>query len=340
MTRPAIPSDSELEDASFASGADFLRHDALENNAPTTISELLRTILHREDDIAASLAEIKAMLPGSPPPHPARPVQTTAQVVIAEKHSDYMQLVARVRQVVRQTVPPGATIAVVSKGDEHLLKLEGLNAWHFPRRDDGVYAGHHPADSAAAISHLDQLREKGADYFLLPQTAFWWLDHYREFRDHLDARHRVVVRQEDACIIYALRDTSAPHHAESQSGAAEHHLLEQFRRLVRLLLPVDAKVLVVGKGEPELIDLQGLKASPFPQDATGVYAGYYPADSADAIAHLGKLRKAGAEYLVFPKEAFWWLTFYCDFAAHLARRCRLVTRQEHVCIIFDLRRTT
>lgn len=336
MSQPACPPDAGIEEWAAAEEVTSQRLHPLEDS-PT--AELLRAILQREDELAAAIAEIEATLFGSAPPAggPARPVQTTTQSAIAEKHSNYLQLVARVRQVVRQAVPPGATIAVVSKGDEQLLKLEGLQTWHFPRRDDGVYAGHHPADSAAAIAHLEKLRDKGADYFLLPQTAFWWLDHYREFGDHLGTRCRLVVRQEDACIIYALREAGAPRHETAQAGATRHHSLAQFRRLVCLLLPLDAKVLVVGKGEPAMIDLPGLKASPFPQDATGVYAGYYPECSADASGHLDALRKAGAEYLVFPKEAFWWLTFYREFAAHLAHRCRLVTRQEHVCIIFDLR---
>ena len=336
MTPTACPPDAGIEELAAAVESTSQRLHPFEDS-PT--AELLRAILQREDELAAAIAEIEATLFGSASPAvgPARPVQTTTQSAIAEKHSNYMQLVARVRQVVRQAVPPGATIAVVSKGDEQLLKLEGLQAWHFPRRDDGVYAGHHPADSAAAIAHLEKIRDKGADYFLLPQTAFWWLDHYREFGDHLGARCRLVVRQEDACIIYALRDGATPRHDASEASAPRHHFLEQFRRLVCLLLPPDAKVLVVCKGESAMIDLPGLKASPFPQDATGVYAGYSPACSADASGHLDEMRKAGAEYVVFPRDAFWWLTFYKEFAAHLARRCRLVTRQAHVCIIFDLR---
>ena len=60
------------------------------------------------------------------------------------KLSDYDQLVLRIREVVSGALPPGATVIVVSKGDEELLKLDEIRAWHFPRYEDGVYAGYYP----------------------------------------------------------------------------------------------------------------------------------------------------------------------------------------------------
>jgi hypothetical protein len=41
-----------------------------------------------------------------------------------------------------------------------------------------------------AISHLEALLEKGTRFLLFPGTAFWWLGHYGEFRDHLDSHYR------------------------------------------------------------------------------------------------------------------------------------------------------
>jgi hypothetical protein len=87
-------------------------------------------------------------------------------------------------------IPPGAIFLVVSKGDDALLQLAGCTGWHFPRTENGAYAGHHPADSAEAIAHLESLRAQGARYLLFPSTSFWWLDSYPEFREHLDTRYR------------------------------------------------------------------------------------------------------------------------------------------------------
>ena len=101
-------------------------------------------------------------------------------------------------------LPVDATVLVISKGDDDLLKLDGRTAWHFPRAETGAYAGYYPADSAAAIEHLERLRAQGASHLLLPSVARWWLDHYADFRGHLERHYSVVVDRDDACLVYAL----------------------------------------------------------------------------------------------------------------------------------------
>jgi len=105
---------------------------------------------------------------------------------------------------VARDVPEGATVAVVSKGDSELIDLPGRRGVHFPQSPDGAYAGHHPSDSADAIAGLDAARTRGARYLLFPATAFWWLEHYDEFRNHLD-EHYTRVRDDDACVLYDVR---------------------------------------------------------------------------------------------------------------------------------------
>ena len=116
----------------------------------------------------------------------------------------YQLLVGRIREVVRNALPPEATVIVVSKGDDELLELNGKKAWHFPQNRDGLYAGYHPADSAEAIAHLEELWAKGGDYLLFPSSAFWWLEHYKEFDQHLKSRYRVALHEEETCKIFAL----------------------------------------------------------------------------------------------------------------------------------------
>jgi glycosyltransferase involved in cell wall biosynthesis len=71
------------------------------------------------------------------------------------------------------------------------------------------FTGYYPADSDEAVERLEGLRAKGADFLLFPCTAFWWLDHYQKFREHLDAHYPVVVRDENTCIIFDLRNPPA-----------------------------------------------------------------------------------------------------------------------------------
>lgn len=116
----------------------------------------------------------------------------------------YRQVIVKVRDAVRRSVPEGATVLVVSKGDDDLLKLAGREAWHFPRGDDGGYPGYKPTDSQEAIQHLEALRDQGGQYLLFPSTALWWLDHYGDFRQHLERNYRVAFSREDTCMIFEL----------------------------------------------------------------------------------------------------------------------------------------
>lgn len=122
----------------------------------------------------------------------------------------YAQHTEAVCEAALRTIPPDATVLVISKGDESLVTLPGRQAWHFPRTETGVYAGYYPRDSAAAIEHLEALRAQGAGYLLLPRTAFWWLDHYEEFRQHLETRYHLLFRADGVCAIYDILPASTP----------------------------------------------------------------------------------------------------------------------------------
>ena len=98
---------------------------------------------------------------------------------------------------------------VASRGDEELVKLYGRRAWHFPRLANGTYLGHHPANSEAAIVHLQTMRALGATHFVLPEPSRWWLDHYAELSLYLETRCRVLFRNDDICRIYSLVDRPA-----------------------------------------------------------------------------------------------------------------------------------
>jgi len=116
----------------------------------------------------------------------------------------YRQLAEEICEVVRACLPPSAVVLVVSKGDDALLQLDGRKGWHFPQTDDGVYAGYHPADSAAAIAHLEELRHRGAQFLLFPHSALWWLEHYGDFQRYLEHHYRVVFRDDQRCVIFRL----------------------------------------------------------------------------------------------------------------------------------------
>jgi hypothetical protein len=113
-------------------------------------------------------------------------------------------LILRIREAVRSNVPPRANVAISSKGDDELLNLDGRAGWHFPRDENGAYAGYYPAESEEAIEQLEAIRAMGADFLLFPTMDLWWLDYYSGLRKHLENECREIFRGADTCVIYAL----------------------------------------------------------------------------------------------------------------------------------------
>lgn len=126
----------------------------------------------------------------------------------------YAELRSAIRKAVDSSVPRGATVIVVSKGDGDLLNLNGRQGWHCPQASGGTYAGHHPADSAEAIEQISGLRARGGTHLLIPATMAWWLDFYPGLAHYLSRHAREVLRENGVCLIYEFVPVS-----ESSSSA-------------------------------------------------------------------------------------------------------------------------
>ncbi len=186
-------------------------HDQLMRRAEKIKADLA-TELHRpapQDSTAAShsVPEVPAAI---------RPAQqnlapgTRVDYEQLSRYFAYRRLVDRIREMANTVLPAEATVAVVSKGDEELLELGGgRRGWHFPQNEEGAYAGYYPADGAEAIAHLEELREKGAGFLLFPETAFWWLENYKDFGEHLNSRYRRVW-DDETYAIYELSEVGSP----------------------------------------------------------------------------------------------------------------------------------
>jgi glycosyltransferase involved in cell wall biosynthesis len=113
-------------------------------------------------------------------------------------------------------------------------------------------------------------------------------------------------------------------------------LIQRFGELVRGSVPKRSTVLVVSKGDQALLDLGLDSLWHFPQRADGTYTGYYPFDSASAIAHLEALREKGGEYLAFPAPSLWWLDHYEELRRHLESRYEEVGRDDGAGVVYSL----
>lgn len=146
-----------------------------------------------------------------------------------------------------------------------------------------------------------------------------------------DDRVQEALAELQAALAERLDDAFTPNPAP-----AYRSLVRRVRRLAERHVPEGATVLVVSRGDGDLLQLTGRQARHFPADPSGAYAGFHPADSGAAVAHLLAQEAAGATHLVLPATALWWLDHYPGFAAHLAARRALVLDDPRDCRIYDL----
>jgi hypothetical protein len=121
----------------------------------------------------------------------------------APQQDDYDKLIAQVHEAVARCVPPDSSVLVVSRGDDALF-APGYTAAHFPQAPSGGYAGHYPTDGEAAVAHLESCVAAGADFLVIPSTAYWWLDYYGGLAQRLLARGR-VRHHDEHCLIFQLQ---------------------------------------------------------------------------------------------------------------------------------------
>jgi hypothetical protein len=114
--------------------------------------------------------------------------------------------------------------------------------------------------------------------------------------------------------------------------------VDRIRAQVRATIPEGSRVLVITRGDEALLRLGRRRGEHFPQTPTGLYAGHYPADGEEAVAHLQELRAAGAEYLVVPAEALWWLEHYGELRTALEETGALLASDSQTASIYALTR--
>jgi GT2 family glycosyltransferase len=235
----------------------------------------------------------------------------------------------------------GATILVVSKGDDRLLRVDGRSAWHFPRAADGRYAGYHPADSEEAVDHLERLRRHGADYIAFPQSSLWWLDYYSGLKRHL---REYDVRRNDAIgAVFDLRNRRIEVEGEAPFGGvrlAERGAPELAMAPIVVAEPMQAVASIVGGLLPRNAKLSVMTTESevhpaLPAEQIAMIA--VEDDEARVLTAVEENATAGSEFLIVPHHVFSWLNDRPSLAGELHARYRLVTRQEHFCEIYDLR---
>jgi 4-amino-4-deoxy-L-arabinose transferase-like glycosyltransferase len=92
---------------------------------------------------------------------------------------------------------PGALIIVPGRGDPTTIYYSKRRGWHY--LGDGRI-GSFPANSELAINDVENLRRKGAAYFVLTKDTLWYLDWYRGLERHLHSHYPQISEGHDYLI--------------------------------------------------------------------------------------------------------------------------------------------
>jgi GT2 family glycosyltransferase len=126
---------------------------------------------------------------------------------------------------------------------------------------------------------------------------------------------------------------------EIRSDLAYEACVRRIREVVRTTVPEDGIVIVVSKGDEDLLDLYGREAWHFPPDPNGDYAPQYPTGATATIAHLETLRAEGADYFLVPKPIHGWLQGHPKFSQHLSHHYPVAVQEDETCTIFELKKS-
>ena len=260
-----------------------------------------------EPDAATQAPRVPEPAPEELPPSAEEQEAEQADEPAPVTADSYSELVKRLHDRLAAVVPPGAAVAVASRGDEELTNLPGREAMHFPRSADGRHLGYHPATGTDAVRQLEDVRSLGAEYLILPETERWWLDHYEELTERLYGCHTEVLDEAGTGIVFRLADRAVA-------------------ALVRSLVPGGAKLAVATQYAADLAGLGSRRAIWF-NTALG---------DADALAQLERLRASGVGYLVVPHHSYPWLMTVPSLTRRLEERDWFVTKQRKACAIWEL----
>ena len=225
----------------------------------------------------------------------------------------FHEMVGRIRDIVRERLPPDAIVAVATGGHSELLRLDSRRGWHFPQEEQ---------------SSKGELFAQGAEGSVATPA---WIDAGMTYEFSLYGgmdRSKLLAR-------LLVRGVANPVLIASAESVPQEPAREDGVLLTAIPNPVPAAE------EPGTTNItwstgDGSEGQVYVLSA-GVYPGHDPVNSDEAWARLESVKRKGAEYLIMPAQSFWWLDDYQEFRKRVEARYAAVARDEDTCIIFDLR---
>ena len=122
--------------------------------------------------------------------------------VAAWKRNSWFHRLQTSIEEINALVPGGGQFMLVDDDTWGAPEIfSGHRAQPFPERDGQFWGA--PENDAAALAELERQRRAGAGHIVFAWPAFWWLDHYAQFHQHLDSTFKCVLKNE-RLVIYDL----------------------------------------------------------------------------------------------------------------------------------------
>jgi GT2 family glycosyltransferase len=251
---------------------------------------------------------------------------------------------ARVRPDDLETYAEDGLLAVRYEGDATPLSVEVAPALATVRTDEGELERllrHRTLQVHELLQDAVRLSVLAADAALLaaqppraqvPATALSLASLAAPTHERLlahDDRVQTALAELQEAVAARLGDAYAPH-----PGPAYRALVHRVRTRVARAVPADAHVLVVSRGDDDLLAVPGVRTGHFPAHPDGRWAGFHPADSDAALAALADAQADGATHLVLPASALWWLDHYPGLATALTAQPPVVAHED--CVVYAL----
>ena len=120
----------------------------------------------------------------------------------------------KIEEAVKRHLPEGSRVLVLDRSEDGPADFDGYELWQFPRLDDDAAAAPDLTDKEA-ITELEELRKRGADYLVVPATETSWLERHTGFRRHLE-RYELPNDDPDTAVICDLGQSQKTGRGASQ----------------------------------------------------------------------------------------------------------------------------
>jgi glycosyltransferase involved in cell wall biosynthesis len=173
-----------------------------------------------------------------------------------------------------------------------------------------------------------------------PEPQSCWRAHGQNhsMRHSFEERVRAGLRREEYCFDALSRCCQTvgitPDTGPWRANGWWHQIDGALREITALVPPGDAFILVDQDAWGSGRVISGRRRIPFLEREGGDWG--EPGDDATAIRELERLRRSGANFMVFVQPALWWLDYYAGLQHHLRSNFRCALDNDTV-VVFDLR---